>query len=104
MLDPKAGFKVAYHGPLDERFAKGSPNLKAAAKDAYAAKAIDAVLAGKPVANPRVDVKTGKTIALPGARQGRRARQHLLLEGQSRRSSRPSASPATRKAASPPSR
>jgi hypothetical protein len=67
VIDPKAGFKVAYHGPLDDRFAKGSPNPKAAAKDAYAAKAIDAVLAGKPVANPRVEVKIGKSIALPEA-------------------------------------
>ena len=65
VITPKDGFKVAYHGPLDERFSKASPNLKAAAKDAYVAKALDAVLAGKPVANPRVDVKVGKTVAFP---------------------------------------
>jgi hypothetical protein len=46
LLDPKAGFKVAYHGPV-----------------AQTSKAIDAVLAGKPVANPRVDVKAGQVIA-----------------------------------------
>ncbi len=48
VLEPKSGFKVAYHGPVGET-----------------SKAIDAVLAGKPVANPRVDVKAGKTIAFP---------------------------------------
>ncbi len=67
VIDPKNGFKVAYHGPIDDRFAKSAPNVKAAAKDAYTAKAIDAVLAGKTVANPRVDVNVGKTIALPEA-------------------------------------
>src|SRR6185295_10000528 len=65
VVNPKDGFRIAYHGPLDDRFAKGSYNLKAKAKDAYAAKAIDAVLAGKAVANPRVDVKVGKTITFP---------------------------------------
>ncbi len=65
VITPKDGFKVAYHGPLDERFSKASPNLKAAAKDAYVAKALDSILAGKPVANPRVDVKAGKTITFP---------------------------------------
>ncbi len=67
VLDPKANFKVAYHGPLDDRFARGAPNLKTAAKDAYAAKAIDAVLASKTVANPRVEVKIGKSIAMSEA-------------------------------------
>jgi hypothetical protein len=65
VIDPKNGFKVAYHGPLDDRFAKPTPNPKAKVGDAYTAKAIDAVLAGKPVAAPRVDVKAGKTIAFP---------------------------------------
>ncbi|HEY7798309.1 MAG TPA: hypothetical protein VIA80_06070, partial [Hyphomonadaceae bacterium] len=65
IITPKDGFKVAYHGPLDDRFAKSTPNVKAAAKDAYVAKALDSILAGKPVANPRVDVKAGKTIAFP---------------------------------------
>ena len=37
VIEPKTGFKVAYHGPVSQT-----------------AKAIDAVLAGKPVANPRV--------------------------------------------------
>jgi hypothetical protein len=40
-------------------------NVKAKAKDAYTADAIDAVLAGEQVSNPRVDVKVGKTIAFP---------------------------------------
>jgi hypothetical protein len=48
VLEPKTGFKVAYHGPV-----------------AQSAKAIDAVLAGKPVANPRVEVKAGSTISFP---------------------------------------
>jgi peroxiredoxin len=65
VIDPKSGFKVAYHGPLDDRFSKSSPNLKAAAKDAYTAKAIDALIAGQPVAKARVDVKAGKSIAFP---------------------------------------
>jgi hypothetical protein len=65
VIEPKSGFKIAYHGPLDERFNKASPNLKAAAKEAYAANAIDAVLAGKAVATSRVDVKAGKAIAFP---------------------------------------
>src|SRR5262245_36329482 len=60
VLNPKDNFKVAYHGPLDNRFESSSYNLKSAAKDAYAAAAIDAVLAGKAVANPRVEVKAGK--------------------------------------------
>ncbi len=46
VVDPKNGFKIAYHGPLSET-----------------AKAIDAVVAGKPVANPRVEVKSGASIA-----------------------------------------
>ncbi len=48
VVAPKTGFKVAYHGTLAET-----------------SKAIDAVLAGKPVANPRVEVKAGNTIAFP---------------------------------------
>jgi hypothetical protein len=66
VIEPKNGFKVAYHGPLDDRFAKTSaPDLKAAVKTAYTRDAIDAVLAGTAIANPRVDVKVGKTIAFP---------------------------------------
>jgi hypothetical protein len=63
VLDPAAGFTVAYHGPLDDRFGKASPNLGAKARNAYAAQAIDAVLAHQPVANARVDVKVGQPIA-----------------------------------------
>lgn len=48
VIDPKSSFKIAYHGPLAET-----------------AKAIDAVVAGQAVANPRVDVKAGQTIAFP---------------------------------------
>ncbi len=45
VLEPKSGFKVAYHGPVSKTAA-----------------AIDSVLAGKAVATPRVEVKAGKAI------------------------------------------
>ncbi len=48
VVDPKSGFKIAYHGPL-----------------AQTAAAIDSVVAGKAVANARVEVKSGATIAFP---------------------------------------
>jgi len=48
VIEPKTGFKVAYHGPV-----------------AKASKAIEAVLAGKPVAEPRIAVKAGATISFP---------------------------------------
>jgi len=48
VVDPKNGFKIAYHGPL---------------KDTSAA--LDAVVAGKAVANARVEVKSGASIAFP---------------------------------------
>jgi hypothetical protein len=65
VLDPKAGFKVAYHGPLDDRFEKAAPNTDANVKTPYAVSAINSVLAGQPVANSRVDVKVGQPIAFP---------------------------------------
>jgi hypothetical protein len=65
VLDPKAGFKVAYHGPLDDRFEKAKPDVNGAAKKAYTSQAIDAVLAGQPVQTARVDVKVGQAIAFP---------------------------------------
>jgi len=58
-------WNVAYHGPLDDRFSKSSPNVKAKAKSDYAASAIDAVMAGAEVKQARVDVKSGKAIAFP---------------------------------------
>ena len=48
VVAPKTGFKVAYHGTVAET-----------------SKAIDAVLAGKAVATPRVEVKAGAAIAFP---------------------------------------
>ncbi len=48
VVDPKNSFKIAYHGPLKETAA-----------------ALDAVVAGKAVANARVEVKSGATIAFP---------------------------------------
>jgi hypothetical protein len=63
VIEPKT-WRVVYHGPLDERFASASPDTRAAAKQAYAAKAIDAVLAGKAQIQ-RVAATGGKTIAFP---------------------------------------
>ena len=48
VVDPKNSFKIAYHGPLKETAA-----------------AIDAVVSGKAVANARIEVKSGATIAFP---------------------------------------
>ncbi len=58
-------WNVAYHGPLDDRFSKSSPNVKAKAKTAYAASALDAVMTGAEVKTARVDIKAGKSIAFP---------------------------------------
>ncbi|MEZ5936912.1 MAG: hypothetical protein R3C52_01680 [Hyphomonadaceae bacterium] len=57
--------KVVYHGPLDNRFEKSSPNTKARVKQAYAADAIDALVNGTEVKTARVDIKAGQTIAFP---------------------------------------
>ena len=65
VLDPKADFKVAYRGPLDDRFNRGAPDTSAAADHAYAAAAIEAVLAHQAVANPRVAAKVGQRLAFP---------------------------------------
>jgi hypothetical protein len=48
VIDPKT-WKVAYHGPIDDRFAGKSAKPKAAVKKAYVADAIDALVAGHPV-------------------------------------------------------
>ena len=63
VLDPKDGFKVAYRGPLDDRFNRGTPDTRAKPQNAYVASAIDAVLARQPVATPRVEVRAGQLIA-----------------------------------------
>jgi mono/diheme cytochrome c family protein len=68
VLDPKDGFKVAYRGPLDDRFNKAAPNTGARPANAYAASAIDAVLARQPVANPRVAATAGQLISFPERR------------------------------------
>jgi hypothetical protein len=65
VINPKDGFTIAYHGPLDDRFAKASYKLTQKAKTAYTADAIDAVLAGMPVKNARVEDKVGTPISLP---------------------------------------
>jgi hypothetical protein len=76
VVDPKAGFKVAYHGPLDDRFNSAKPSTANAPKNAFTAKAIDAVLAGQAVANPRIDVKYGQTIAF--AERGKTAEHEAI--------------------------
>ncbi len=53
VITPKDGFAIAYHGPL------------AADGKAYTADAINAILAGNPVAAARVEVKSGAEIAFP---------------------------------------
>jgi peroxiredoxin len=65
VINPKT-WQVAYHGPLDNRFEAAAPNTKAKAGKAYAAQAVDALLAGQPVQVARVDTKAGKAIAFPG--------------------------------------
>jgi peroxiredoxin len=45
VVEPKSGFKIAYHGPVAET-----------------AKALDAIVAGQPVAKSRVEVKSGAAI------------------------------------------
>jgi hypothetical protein len=67
VINPKDGFSIAYHGPLDDRFAKASYKLSAKAKTAYTADAIDAVLAGAAVKNARVEDKVGTPVILPEA-------------------------------------
>jgi hypothetical protein len=65
VIDPKSSFKIAYHGPLDDRFASAKPDVNKAAKASYARDAISSVLSGAAVEKARVDVKAGKTIAFP---------------------------------------
>ncbi len=62
VIDPKNAFSIAYRGPLDNRFTSSSPNTKAAASNAFTAKAIDAILAGRPAPVARVDMKAGATV------------------------------------------
>src|SRR5579871_974078 len=57
VIDPKT-WKVAYHGPIDDRFAAKSPKPKAAVKAAYTAEAIDALLAGAQVKASVVALET----------------------------------------------
>ncbi len=64
VINPET-WAVAYHGPLDNRFSKSTPNVSKAAKASYAADAIEAVLAGGDVQNARVEVKAGQKIAFP---------------------------------------
>jgi hypothetical protein len=50
VIDPKT-WKVVYHGPIDDRFAGRSPSsAKSKVRKAYVANAVDALVAGQPVA------------------------------------------------------
>ncbi|MBI1339095.1 hypothetical protein GC169_02630 [bacterium] len=68
VFNPKT-WEVAYHGPLDTRFEKAAPKTAAKVKQAYTAAAIDAMLAGQPVSQARVALKSGKSIAFPARRE-----------------------------------
>jgi peroxiredoxin len=68
VLDPKT-WRVAYRGPLDERFEKAAPNAAAKAAKSYAAQALDALLAGKPAPVAQVAAVGGKAIAFPARAQ-----------------------------------
>lgn len=61
VIDPK-GWKLAYRGPIDDRLAYGAQ--KPAANHHYLADALDAVLAGKPVAVAQAEA-VGCLINLP---------------------------------------
>jgi len=85
VLNPKDSFRIAYHGPLDSRFTQGAPNLKARRRTCTLRRAIDAVLAGQTVANPRVNLKVGQTIAFPQNAAARRCTQPSPIRKRSRR-------------------
>jgi AhpC/TSA family len=57
VIDPRT-WKVAYHGPLDDRFTGKSAKPKAKVKSAYVADTLDAMLAGKAVAISTVPMKS----------------------------------------------
>jgi peroxiredoxin len=63
VIDPKT-WTIAYHGALDARFSSASPKLSAQPGKAYAAQAIDAVLAGQSAPTLTAAVG-GKAIAFP---------------------------------------
>ena len=81
VIDPKNGFKVAYHGPLDDRFAKARPEPESRREGRLRRQGDRRRARRQAVANPRVDVKVGKTIAFPERGKAAEHRQHLLLEG-----------------------
>jgi hypothetical protein len=64
VLDPKT-WRVAYHGPIDNRFAGSRVNASARVTDPMLTRALDSVLAGQPVAQARVNQTAGQTIAFP---------------------------------------
>lgn len=63
VIEPKT-LKVVYHGPLDDRFAKAKPKLKAKVKAAHAANAVDALISGATI-DPVSLSTPGAAIAFP---------------------------------------
>ncbi|MBI1339014.1 redoxin domain-containing protein [bacterium] len=63
VIQPKT-MKIAYHGPIDDRFMKAKPKLKARVKTAHVADTLDALLAGAKV-EPVSLTAPGATIAFP---------------------------------------
>ncbi|MCI5045110.1 MAG: redoxin domain-containing protein [Aquisalinus sp.] len=63
VLDPKKGFKVAYHGPLNDRL--DYERQKAEAENNYVVEALDAVLAGEPVTVEAPALSPGCLINFP---------------------------------------
>jgi hypothetical protein len=57
VIDPKT-WKVAYHGPIDDRFAGKTPKGQAKAKSPYLANALDDLLSGRPVKEASVALQT----------------------------------------------
>lgn len=55
VVNPKDGWKIVYRGPIDDRFDYGAQ--KPAATKEFVKDALEAVLAGTPVAEPKVDTK-----------------------------------------------
>lgn len=63
VLSPK-DLKIAYHGPVDDRFLKAKFNASAKPTQPYLTQALDAVIAGKTVATANVEAP-GAAIAFP---------------------------------------
>lgn len=63
VIDPAEGFKVVYHGPIDDRFTY--ERQKPEPDQTYLRDALDALLAGRPVTTASVDAAPGCLINFP---------------------------------------